>query len=211
MATQRVIPPEVENAPAQTINITASGASPKACIIQGSQQQAVTFTNNSGSSITITFEENPICEQIFTDVENLSPTAPNNSATQTPLIADGTVNYNVTIGGTTSELYAIQVGVGPMYIEIATANAGIITNPSPVVVPVGGNLEMISTDFDYTVKWSPLDPFSPAIGEVYVGAGNNTPSQDNQSNIVQDYTYTLTKAPVGTTGSGGGTVKIKSS
>lgn len=211
MATQRVIPPEIEDVPAKTINITASGASPKACIILGSQQQAVTFTNNSGSPITITFEENPICEQIFTDVENLSPTAPNNSVTQTPLIPNGTVNYNVTIGGTTSELCAIQVGVGPMYVEVASTNAGIITNPSPVVLPVGGYLEMISTDYEYTVKWTPLDPFSPAITEVYVGAGNSTPSQENESNTVQDYTYTLTKAPIGTTGSGGGTVKVKSS
>ena len=111
----RVIPYE-DNVVAPNINITPTGASPEGCFLQQTGQ-TITFTNNSGVSIDITFVPNPVLpnQVVFNDILGLSPPPPNNTNTQTPQVANGSVNYNVNIGGTKYGPYAIQVGNGPFW------------------------------------------------------------------------------------------------
>src|ERR1039458_10482291 len=76
MATQRVIPIEEDTYPAQEITIQLVNnnyvPTPQACKIYGSQQQSVTFINNSGATVNITFEPNPITPTVFKEILNLA-------------------------------------------------------------------------------------------------------------------------------------------
>ena len=190
-----------------TIDIDSTfTASPKCLIVQ--QGDTVNFQNNSGSTVTIEFLPNPPGQSVSGNI-----TIPNGSgAGFTAPNYNAAANYDIYVGTTKeSGPYAIQVGTGPFYIQLYDTSAGIITNPSPIVIPVGGYLEMISSDLNYNVSnWTPADPFSPPLTSVQVGAPNNSPHQENTGDGL-DYTYKLTKAtPGGTTGNGGGTVKVKS-
>ena len=180
--------------------------SSKGLIVQ--QGDTVNFQNYSGSDITIQFQPNPPGESVSA---NIGISTGNTSGFIAPNY-NAAANYYIYVGSTEkSGPFAIQVGTGPMYVQIVSTVAGITTNPSPVAMPAGGYLEMISNDYNYNVgNWSPVDPFSPALTSVGVGAGNNSPHQENTTNAVVDYTYKLTAAtPGATTGSGGGTVKVK--
>lgn len=212
----RDIPPKAFTVPAQNISITAGpAASPQACIIQGSFQQSVTFTNNCGQTIDIKFATNPVnpTQKVFNDILGLSPTAPNNSVTVAPLVANGSVNYKVYFGGTGYQPYAIQVGAGPMQIQVKydSASGKGQCNPDPVVVPVGGTLEMKSADYAYNVNWPGMQggPFTPHITSI----GMLGSAQGTGPATAGDYTYTVTR--VAAAGDiiigGGGTVRIKGS
>lgn len=168
----------------------------------------VNFQNYSGSDITIQFQPNPPGQPVsgnitITNGSSGGFTAPNYNAA---------ANYYIYVGTTQkSGPFAIQVGIGPIYVQLVSTAAGITTNPSPVAMPAGGYLEMISNDYNYNVNnWSPVDPFSPPLTSVGIGAGNNSPHQENTTNAVMDYTYKLSAAtPGATTGNGGGTVRVK--
>jgi hypothetical protein len=208
MATQRVIPIEEDSYPAQVITI-GSNYKPtpttlEGCIIAGSGQQSVTFTNNSGATIDIHFGTNPVLGTVFTDIIGL---ANGTSSTQTPLVANGTANYHIKEGATVDNgPYAIQVGSGPMYIQFSDSSTAVITNPSPVAIPYGGKLEMVPAVAGdcYTVTWTGVDPFNPPI----TSADSTIHTEDISA--VADYSYTVKYAGIpGSTGSGGGTVKVK--
>ena len=208
MSAARVIPME-ETAQVITIDSTFA-ASPKAVIIPAGQP--VGFTNNSGATITIQFEPNPPGPTLFTNVPPLANGATNS---QTPQAANGNgaVNYYVVDpGGTQHGPYAIQVGNGPLYIQVTYSQAlgaGQCT-PSPAVIPYQGYLEMISNDYNYSVNWPTSfgDPFTPALTSIGIGASNNSPHKEIAN--LADYNYTLTKTGIGAgTGSGGGTVRVK--
>jgi hypothetical protein len=212
MATARVIPRQEI---VQVINIDSTfTASPKAVIIAAGTE--VNFTNNSGATINITFEPNPPGPALFVNTPNL---APGTIDGQTPQPANGSVNYYVNVvGGASHGPYAIQVGNGPLYIQVTYNNAtgqGICTPDQPVI-PYLGYLEMISNDYNYSVSWPTSfgDPFTPLLTSIGIGAPNNTPHKET-SNLA-DYKYTVTK--LGATklgvaaagGGGGGTIKVKS-
>jgi hypothetical protein len=206
----RHLPVDRDFVPSQTITIgTNFEPSPKGCTIAPPGTLSITFTNNSGTTIDIQFETNPVYPNqiVFNNVSNL---ANGTSNTQQPQVANATVNYNVIAGGTPYGPYAIQVGNGPMYVQITydtTKSAGQCT-PDPIAIPPGGTLEMVSTDYTYTVGWLTSDPFTPALNWVYDGVANNTPHTANNS--LGDYSYTVAKYPkIQNSGSGGGTVKVK--
>jgi len=194
-----------------TINIDSTfKASPKAIKIPVGD--GVSFTNGSGASINIQFEPNPPGPQLCV---NSGPIAPGSSYAQGPFNVDGSVNYYVYQGTTVkSGPYAIQVGSGPLYIQITYSQA--LTNgqctPDPVALPYGGTLQMISNDYTYNVSWPGGDPFTPpGLTTVYLGAGNNSPHTEDLSAVL-DYSYRVQKTTPGITegtGNGGGTVKVK--
>jgi hypothetical protein len=202
--------PEPEFLPSQTITIgTTFEASPKGCTIAPPGTLSITFTNNSGAPISIQFETNPVYPNqiVFNNISNL---ANGTSNTQQPQVANATVNYYVTSGATSHGPYAIQVGIGPMYVQVTYDNAkgaGQCT-PDPIAIPPGGTLEMVSTDYTYSVGWPTSDPFTPPLQWIYAGVANNTPHTANNS--VADYSYTVTKYPqLKLAGSGGGVIKVK--
>jgi hypothetical protein len=213
MATQRVIPIEEDSYPAKVITIQLVNnkyvPTPQACKIYGSQQQSVTFTNNSGVPINITFEPNPITPTVFNDINNLGNGL---SDTQLPQVANGTVNYFVNpVGGNSVDPYAIQVGIGPMKIQVVydSANAVALCTPDPVAIPYAGTLEMDSGDGNsYSVTWkNNVDPFAPNNPLTTV---DNTPHTEDLSALV-GYTYTVQKTPPPIkqgTGRGGGKVIV---
>src|SRR5205823_13472746 len=88
----------------QQININPQGnASPAG--VQINDAQPVQFNNNSGSAISITFLNTARTGQrVFNDLS----IAAGQNASESPLVSDVTVNYNIAIGGNTSEPYAIQ-------------------------------------------------------------------------------------------------------
>ena len=132
---------------AQNITITSTSVptytvSPKALIIEGSGQQSITFTNNSAAAIGIQFVPNPVYPSlvVFNNIASLSP---NGTNTQTPQVANGSVNYYVVAGANRYGPYAIQVGSGPLYLSLSyDAGTGeILASSDSVVIPVGGTLE----------------------------------------------------------------------
>ena len=117
MATARVYP-----AADQPISVNAQGqANPAGCSIENGQN--VTFTNNSGSPISILFAQTAISKKkVFDDINNL---APGSNYTDAPLVPNITVNYNVSMGGQTYGPFAIEVRAGPLEISVTG------TNPTP--------------------------------------------------------------------------------
>lgn len=176
----------------------------------GSGQQSITFTNNSGSAVDIRFEPNPVYSNVivFNDIVGLSS---NHTNTQTPQVANGSVNYHVVVGATRYGPYAIQVGSGPLYIQLSydSAIGKIVSTPDSPAIPAGGTVEMVSADLTYNVSWSSGDPFTPALTSVGVGVSNNAPHQENASQ--GDYTYQLTPSGNMQYGNGGGKVIVKGS
>jgi len=205
MATARVIPFE-DNPPVQLIAIDATYTpSSEGCFIQAGQ--SVTFTNNSGVTIDIKFTPNPITPTVFNDILGLAKG--NSSNPQTPLVAAGTANYGVYVGGVhRSGPYAIQVGAGPMKVQIQDSSSGPVCTPNPVAIPHdasagGGTLEMVSADYVYAVGPAPFsDMFNPPLTSA------DSKPHTNMSGA-GDFDYTVTQKSPKLGGGGGGTVKIK--
>src|SRR5437879_11825005 len=118
MATARVL-----TTADQPVNINPQGqANPPGCTIENGQN--VTFTNNSGSTISILFAQTAISTQtVFNDINNL---APGSNHTEAPLVRDITVNYNVSMDGKRPyEPFAIEVGARSLELS------GTGTKPTP--------------------------------------------------------------------------------
>jgi hypothetical protein len=185
---------------------------PGGLIVQ--QGDTVNFQNNSNSAITIQFVPNPPGQPVS---GNITINANSSGGFVAPNY-DASANYDIYVG-TTKESdgpYAIQVGNGPIYVQV-TWNVALgvgQTNPSPVAVPLEGNLEIFSTDTtSYKASWPNTgDPFTlpSPLKEVVPGVANNL-SYTATSGIAE-YKFNLVKttsSPVLGTGSGGGTVRVK--
>jgi hypothetical protein len=196
MATARVIHHEEDLNPLQ-ISIPAGGViSPTTYII--ANQQQVTFNNNSGSPVNITFEADAFGVVVFNNISNLTT-----STTQTPQVNNRTVNFNT--DGSTTYPYAIQVGNGPMYVNV---DAGECT-PETVVIPLNGTIQMASSDgVTYSITWNTNNgnPF-PGLAHIYPVSNPQTKPY-TATFPIGPYGYTIAVAKA--TGGGGGTVKIKS-
>lgn len=200
---------------AQTITIDSTfAASPKAVIIPAGQP--VSFTNNSGTSVLISFEPNPPGPTLFSEIPNLANGATNTQTPNAPT-GNGAVNYYIYDSNNAAHgPYAIEVGNGPLYVQVTWSQAlgaGQCT-PDPAVVPYLGHLEAYSNDYNYTVGWPTSfgDPFSPQLNSIVPGSANNNPVQEVAN--LNLYKYTVTKNPPNTkegTGSGGGKVIVKGS
>jgi hypothetical protein len=203
MCAARVIPIEPEFLSSQTINIgTDFTPSIKGCTIAPPGTLSITFNNNSGATISVQFVANPVYPNqiVFNDIPNFLNGTSNY---QTPQVANATVNYNIVAGGVTHGPYAIQVGIGPMYVSVSYLNGGPQCTPGTVAIPPGGWLEMVATDYTYNVGWTNIgDPFTPPLNSIAVGVANNVPHQ--ASSALLEYNYTLVKYPELADGGGGG-------
>lgn len=202
MATAYSIPPE-EDLAAYPITISNTGVlSPAACII--SNGQSVQFTNNSPNTITITIEADAFGVTVFD--QNNVPVGPNGgTATINPIVNNRTVNYN--IDGSSNYPYAIQVGNGPLWVSV---NADV-AYPQPCVVPLGGTIEMASTDgVTYSINWTnnAVNPWLPPLTKIYpVQDPKTSPHTENVQ--VADLPYTIQALPGPAAAGGGGKVTVK--
>jgi len=200
MATARVF-----TTPDQPININQKGqANPSS--VQISDDQNVTFSNNSGSTISITFLPTAItAKTVFNDIDDLASGA---NYTEGPLVSGITVNYNVSMNGQTEGPFAIEVGIGQLEISVTSAN------PTPLkgAIPANGEIQFNSTDVQYAITWLDGDPFTPLLNYVYVGQSNNQVGKENGRS--GDFRYTLAPSAGAVQAStvqpsgGGGTIKV---
>jgi hypothetical protein len=195
MATARVY-----TAADQPVNINPQGqANPAGCLIENGQN--VTFTNNSGSTISILFDQTAISKQtVFNDINNL---APGSNYTEAPLVSDKTVNYNVSMNGQTRGPFAIEVGAGPLEISVTR------TNPTPEhgIIPPNGEIQFTATDDKCNIAWPDGDPFNPPLDNAFVGQPNNPVGQEH-GNSGKTFRYEVTKSTDLNPVDGGGTIKV---
>ena len=195
-----------------TINIdTTFTPTPKGVIVKPGDQ--VSFVNGSGVAISVQFAANPPGPAVSANLSigvgaTASFTAPNTNAS---------ANYNIYVGPTQKSggPYAIQVGSGPLYVQVSynVATGQAICTPDPVTIPYGnatvgrGTLEMmpVNAGDSFSVSWSNGDPFNPPLVSV-----DSLPHTEMVN--VGSYPYAVAKTGImAGGGSGGGTVKVKSS
>jgi hypothetical protein len=144
------------------------------------QNSTVTFTNNSGSDITIEFQANPPGVAVY---PNMNLPVPNQSSSSfTAPNANTSANYYVYQGGTQqSGPWVIQVGSGPMYVQLTTSGGDVICTPENVAVPLGTTASKATINFagtgSFTITWTSSDPCNPPLtslgsGTINPGAGN---------------------------------------
>jgi hypothetical protein len=202
MSAARNLPPLED--PVQDITITYANStltlSPQGVIIAKGEQVNFMNSQSSQAAINITFNPNPpgppAGPTMFTNITNLQPGATNS---QTAPSTDGSVNYTVTAGGKTYGPYAIQAGVGPLYVQVTNEKGQGNCLPDPAVIPLGGNLRMAETDHhSYTVGWEGgSNPFNPPLSTV--GSHQATASAG-------EYEYTVSEGPA--EGGGGGKIIV---
>src|SRR5438132_1945969 len=189
MATARVF-----TAADQPVNINPQGqANPAGCLIENGQN--VTFTNNSGSTISILFAQTAISKQtVFNDINNL---APGSNYTEAPLVPKITVNYNVSMGGQTYGPFAIEVGAGPLEISVTG------TNPTPAAgaIPPNGEIQFTTTDFKCNISWPDGDPFNPQLDYAFVRQPNQQVGHE-RGNTGKLFRYKATRSHDGEAGDG---------
>jgi hypothetical protein len=205
MSAARVIP---KSDALWSINFNYNGStltcsSPAIIVAVGDQ---VNFSNspNSTTTINVTFAANPpgVSNPPGPVLFQPMTLSPGTTDGQTANV-NGSVNYTVTANGQTFGPYAIQAGIGPLYVQITASNS----QPDPIVVPKGGTLQMYSNDAStYTVKWPTFNPF-PGLTQASPGPANNSPY--TQQGPAQTYGYEiLVKGPA--VGVGGGRVIVTS-
>jgi hypothetical protein len=139
----------------------------------------VTFTNNSGSDITIEFQANPPGAAVYPSM-NL-PVANQNSNSFTAPNTNASANYYVYQGSTQeSGPWVIQVGSGPMFVALGTSGNDVTYTPQTVAVPLGTTASKATLNIgpgNYTITWKTGDPCNPPLtssgtGTINPGAGN---------------------------------------
>jgi hypothetical protein len=195
-----------------TLNIGASYIPSRQGIVV-SQGDQITFENNSGADIVITFQTNGNGQPVYAPMNLTVPDASSNSFT-TPGF-DCAANYSiydtdqqppVLLSGP----FAIQVGAGPFYVTISGSIANPIYTPPTVAVPMGtslppgaGKLQMNAVSSSFGISWDGNnDPFTPAI--------TVTDGQPHAVNsVVSTATYGYTAGPTTNNNPVGGRVVIQ--
>lgn len=156
------------------------------------------FTNNANYPVSIVFTTTS--GTVFANIPTLAGNGAT-SAAQTARIPNVTVNYTITnlSTGVASAPCGIQVGVGPLRINILASNP----NPPTVSIPENGEIQFFP-DAQYQITVTPPNAFSKALTSI------QPPSSIvlKATNLTAQATYTLVGGPEGT--SGKGTVKIGS-
>jgi plastocyanin len=170
----------------------------------------IEFVNNSGQTINITFNPNPPgspppnAQVLFTNTPNFGP---GGSSILTPLLANGSTNYMVNVvGGASYGPFAIQVGNGPLYVQVTfdTTENEVMCNPGTVVIPVGGALQMVNTDSNsYSIGWGAgiTNPFNPPL--IVVGGFQGNAIHQGLG-VAATYNYSASKLDAGGVPQAGG-------
>jgi hypothetical protein len=180
-----------------TINATGQMPTSPSPDVQIGNNDTIEFTNNAGFPVMIHFTTSS--GVVFNNVPNLGVGA--TSTAQSPQQSNVTVNYTITNlnNQQVSSPYGIEVGVGPLRINITGAQP----MPKVISIPAGGQIQF-NSDAKYDIAWTPPNVFNPNPNQV--AAGMNPPQTEIGSSI-NSASYTL-KTP--TLIQGGGTVKIGS-
>ena len=180
------------------INIQANGTVSTNANLKITNSDAVSFHNGASFPVNI----------VFTSV--FGPLTVPAGQTQSPNGGPGvntTINYtiyNASTGAKTGGPYSIQIGTGPLVVNISSLNP----TPDPIALPPGGQLKFVS-DAKYNIAWSsnqmPVTAWTPQ--PLQLVAGTNPIMTALPAVINQVLTYTLTNA---TEIHGGGTVNVGS-
>lgn len=157
---------------------------------------SIEFVNNTTYAVSITFTTTSGI--VFANIASLGPGQ--NSGQVSPNMNNVTVDFTITslTGGGASSAAGIQVGTGPLRINILADN----TNPDPVSIPNGGQIQF-HPDASYQISFTPPNAFTPAVSTV---SPTSSPVL-TATNLARLATYTL----VGRDDTKGkGTVKIGS-
>src|ERR1700722_987867 len=158
----------------------------------------VAFTNDAPYAVSITFTTTS--GTVFNNIASIAASG-GVSPAQSPQKNNLTVNYTITNLSLNkpSTPCAIQVGVGPLRINILGGN----TNPDPVSIPDGGEIQFFP-DQGYEIEITPPNAFNKALSSVH------PPSSAvlKATNLSPQATYSLIGGIKGTDGKG--TVKIGS-
>jgi hypothetical protein len=156
-----------------TLNIGANYTPSRQGIVV-SQGDQVTFENNSGGDIVVTFQTNGNGQPVYApmnltvlDDTSASFTAPNYNCAANYSIYGANQQPPLLLSGP----FAIQVGTGPMFVTIGGSPTNPTYAPPTVAVPIGtslppgaGRLQMNATSASFGITWDGNnDPFTPAI------------------------------------------------
>jgi hypothetical protein len=165
---------------------------------------SINFHNGASFPVDIIFTNQ------FTSIYNLpmgTPSGAQGGATPLNLTLNYTI-WNHNTGVQVAGPYSVQFGIGPLPIAITADN----TNPDPVAIPKGGQIQFTNNDSaPYTIKWylakQPANVWSPQPGSI--NQRLNSPPQTALAGANgQSVTYTITLQ--GTETRGGGTVNVGS-
>jgi len=159
----------------------------------------IEFQNNAPFPVSITFTTTS--GTVFNNIPSIAGSG-GRSTTQQPQKYNTTVNYTITNlnSNQVQGPYAIQVGVGPMQINIQ----GGQPNPKTISIPSAGQIQFDNQDTaTYGVSWNPFNSFPNGS----VPPGMNSVLNGPTGNQAQTITYSFPNAD-GT--NGGGTVKVNS-
>jgi hypothetical protein len=196
MSAARVIPMDQTE---WTITIDNNfNVTPQGVIVQPGDQ--VNYQNNSDVCINIQFEPNPPGEAVYPNM-NL-PVGAKSSKGFTAPSYDASANYSIYVGTAQQPggPYALQVGVGPLYIQVTYVNGEGQCSPETAAIPVEGKLRMVETDHhSYSVGWQGgKNPFQPPLGTV----------GSHKAASAGTYEYSVAEGGPVLGGGGGGTIIV---
>jgi hypothetical protein len=153
------------------------------------------FKNTAGFPVNIAFTNS------LANISNL----PQGATSSAEGAVNVTVNYTIYNANTNQPVagpFAVQFGIGPLPVSIATLN----TSPDPIAVPAGGQIAFHS-DVKYNIGWimngAPAHVWAPQPGTVSSGPNGAQTAMAGANG--QTLTYTLVSAAAIR---GGGTVKV---
>ena len=162
MATARVL--HVDNSGPITVGSSLI-PSPQGCVIPAGG--SVNFTNNSGGTITVTVIPSSVFGIGSFTLQNGGSQLLSAAPPQAP---NGSVSYY--INGNSQQPYAIQVGTGPMLVQI-TGGINPTYTPQVTAMAAGGTLQM-NGDQAYNIVWTSGQPVTPpTLTRVAAGMGGN--------------------------------------
>jgi hypothetical protein len=163
---------------------------------------SIEFLNSARFPVKITFTTSS--GKVFNDIPSIAANG-GRSTPQSAQQSNVTVNYTITDTNTGAPQgpYAVEVGTGPLRINIAAANPTPQTM-STVSIPLGGEIQF-DCDASYTISWNPANVVSPNVDPLLQGLNQVQTAQTGNQVTVAAYDLFDTK---GVTGHG--TVKIGS-
>jgi hypothetical protein len=179
------------------ISATAQAPTSQSPDVQIGNTDTIGFTNDAQFPVSIHFTTSG--GVVFNNIPNLASNA--TSPAQSPQQSNITVNYTIKNlnNNQVSTPYGIEVGTGPLRINISSAQP----TPKVISIPTGGQIQF-NSDARYNIVWNPPNCFNPNANQVAQGLN---PAQTEIGSSLNSATYELTSV----TGSqGGGTVRIGS-
>jgi len=207
-------PKEALTGTSHTININSNAkASPSNLAI--GNQDTVTFQNNDQTSnATVTFLGAGADEFDYEGQPVTTVTVPAGGSfgPLTPNTADVTVNYDVQVGTAGEGPFAIEVGTGPLEIDIVDDSGN--TNLEEAEIPNNGTLffENQATE-KATISFGGdkvlYDPNGNPVGSVTVDAGSSSEVLTGKgTNKEVTYSIAMSLQTDGGLGGGNGTIKV---